>query len=187
MANAGEIKKGIVMNYKNELWLVVDFQFVSPGKGSAFVRTKIKSLKTGKVIENTFKSNETVEFEDVLRKKMQYLYIDGDNVTFMDSVSYEQVSVPKSEISDLTKYLKEGIDVTVIMHGDNPITIEIPQKITYEVKTAPPAVKGDTASGNVTKEVELENGLNVQAPIFIQQGDKIVVNTETGQYVERAN
>jgi len=186
MATTSEIKKGIVIKFKDGLWLVTEFQFVNPGKGSAFYRTKLKNIKDGKVVENTFKSGETIEVADLTRKKMQYLYADGDNYFFMDPVSYEQIQLGIDLVGDRAPYLKEDLEVTVLFHEGNPVTIEIPIKITYEVVEAPPAVKGDTASGNLTKEVALENGLKMQAPIFIKQGDKIVINTDKGEYVERA-
>ncbi|MBU0531533.1 MAG: elongation factor P [Candidatus Uhrbacteria bacterium] len=187
MPSPNEIKKGTIIKQNGILFVVTDFQRVSPGKGSSFVRTKLKNLQTGKVQDVVFKSAETLEFEDVAFKTMQYLFNDGSIATFMDTVSYEQVEVPMDAIGDEVKYLKEGLEVKVAMHGDVPITVELPRKITYEVKSAPPAVKGDTASGNVTKEVELDNGMKAQVPIFIKVGDNIVINPETGDYVERAN
>ena len=168
-----------------ELWVTVDFQRVSPGKGSSFVRTRLRNLKTGKVIENNFKSAESLDFEDVQYKKMQYLYNDGNLYTFMDNVTYEQVSIGKAEIAESIPYLKEGLDVTVVMHEGNALTIALPQKIQYKVAYAEPAIKGDTASGNVTKEAELDNGLKVKVPLFIGTGDEILLNTDTGLYVER--
>lgn len=187
MPSPNEIKKGTVIKQNGDLWVVVDFQRVSPGKGSSFVRTKMKSISTGKVQDNVFKSAETVEFVDVAHKKMQYLYHDDTEATFMDSVSYEQIQMSTNDIGDDIKFLKEGLEVSIAMHGDTPIAVELPRKIQYKVTSAPPAVKGDTASGNVTKEVELENGMKAQAPIFIKEGETIVLNSETGEYVERVN
>ena len=187
MPSPNEMKKGTVINMNNELWCVVEFQRVSPGKGSSFVRTKIKNLQSAKVMDHVFKSAETLVFEDVMNKKMQYLYNDGNLYTFMDNYTYEQVQLGKEQVGSDEKYLKEGLDVTVVMHGENPLTIELPKKVTYKVMTAPPAVKGDTISGNVTKEVILENGLVIQAPVFIKEGEEVMVNTETGFYSERVN
>ncbi len=187
MPSPNEIKKGIIIKQNGTLWLVVDFQRVSPGKGGSFVRTKLKNLQTGKAQDVVYKSAETLEFEDVSFKNMQYLFNDDSIATFMDAVSYEQVEVPMNIIGDDAKYFKEGLEVKVAMHGNNPVTIELPRKITYQIKSAPPAVKGDTASGNVTKEVELDNGMKAQVPIFIKEGDNIVINPEKGEYVERAN
>lgn len=187
MPSPNDIKKGTVINRNGELVVVVDFQRVSPGKGSSFVRTRMKSLTTGKVKEENFKSSENLTFEDVQYKKMQYLYNDGNLYTFMDNQSYEQVSIATSDIQDEIKYLKEGIDVKVVMHGGNALTIELPQKIEYTIAYTEPAVKGDTASGNVLKDAEMDNGLKVRVPTFINQGDVIMVNTTSGDYTERVS
>lgn len=187
MASPNDIKKSTVINIDNELWFVTDFQRVSPGKGSSFVRTRMKNLKSGKVQEVNFKSAETLTFEDVQYKKMQYLFNDGNLYTFMDNTSYEQVSIAAGDIEDSIPYLKEGIDVNVVMHNNQPISISLPQKIEYTIVYTEPAVKGDTASGNVLKEAELDNGLKVKVPSFITQGDRILVNTESGAYTERVN
>jgi len=187
MASPNEIKKGIIIKQNGELWAVVDFQRVSPGKGGSFVRTKMKSIATGKVQDNVFKSAETLEFEDVSYKKMQYLYHDETDATFMDSVSYEQIQMSMEDIGDDAKFLKEGLEVSIAMHGVSPIAVELPRKIQYKIASAPPAVKGDTASGNVTKEVELENGMKANVPIFIKEGETVVLNSENGEYVERVS
>jgi elongation factor P len=187
MASPNDIKKGIVLNYEGGLWVVVDFQRVSPGKGSSFVRTRMKNLQTGKVVEFNFKSAESVTFEEVQYLKMQYLFNDGHFYTFMDNTSYEQVSLDAESIGEDAKYLKDGLEVTVVMHNGVALTIQLPKKITYDISYTEPAVKGDTAAGNVTKEAELDNGLKVKVPIFINQGESIVVNTETGEYVERVS
>lgn len=187
MASPNDIRNGVVIKMHGSLWKVVDFQRVQPGKGSSFVRTKMRNLSTGKVSNETFKSSADLEFVDVQYKKMQFLYKENNLFTFMDTVSYEQVSVGEEKVGEEEKYLKEGLEVTVVMHGDTPISIEVPKKVQYAVKMAPPAVKGDTASGNVTKEAEMENGLKVDVPIFIKIGDEILVNTESGEYSERVN
>jgi len=187
MASPNDIKKGTVIKLNNELNLVVDFQRVSPGKGGSFVRAKVKNLRSGKLVEQVFKSAEILEFEDVQYKKMQYLFGDGSFYTFMDNVTYEQVAIAGADIGDDTKYLKEGLEVTVVMHGETPLTIELPMKIQYTVTEAEPAVKGDTASGNVTKNAVADNGLAIRVPIFINVGDEILINTGTGDYVERVN
>lgn len=180
-----DIKKGTVIRFNGELWIAVEFQRVSPGKGSSFVRTRIKNLKSGKIIENNFKSAENLEFEDVQYKKMQYLFTDGNLYTFMDNQTYEQVTLSATDIGDDAKYLKEGIEVTILTYNDLPLTIQLPKKIQYTVKNTEPAVKGDTAAGNVTKEAIMDNGLMVKVPIFVGEGDEIIVNTEDGAYAER--
>ncbi|HBK35211.1 MAG: Elongation factor P 2 [Candidatus Uhrbacteria bacterium GW2011_GWE2_40_58] len=185
MPSPNEIKKGTVIKYEGNLWVVTDFQRVSPGKGSSFVRTRMKNISTGKVNEYNFKSAENMTFEDVQNKKMQYLYTDGTQFTFMDTVSYEQVPISADMLGDDVKYLKEGLEVAVVMHDGLALGIQLPRKIQYKVMYTEPAVKGDTASGNITKEVELDNGLTVRAPAFINQGDEIMINSENGEYVER--
>ncbi len=187
MPSPNDIKKGTVLRLNNELWVVVYFQRVSPGKGSSFVRTRAKSIKTGKIVEQNFKSAESLEFEDVQYKKMQYLFNDGNFYTFMDNQTYEQVQLSTADICDDVKFLKEGLEVMIIMHGETPLTINLPTKIQYKIISAPPAVKGDTASGNISKEVELDNGLKVRVPIFLKEGEEINVNTDSGEYSERVN
>jgi len=182
-----EIRKGTVIRFDGALWIVTEFQRVSPGKGSSFVRTRIKNLTTGKVVENNFKSAESLDFEDVQYKKMQYLFNDGHLYTFMDNASYEQVALSKEDIGEDIKFLKEGVEVMIILHNGNPLTIELPNKIEYTVAETEPAVKGNTASGNVTKEAKMDNGLVVKVPIFIGEGDQIIVNTDSGDYAERVS
>lgn len=180
-----DISKDIVIKFKNGLYLVIEFQHVNPGKGSAFVRTRLKNLESGKVIENTFKAGETIEIVDVEKKKMQFLYRDASGITFMDSATYDQITVPVDILGEKAAYFKEGQEATVLSYNNNPITVELPKKITLKVVDAPPSVRGDTA-GNVTKEVSLETGVKVNVPLFIKEGDLVVINTETGEYVERA-
>ncbi|MFC1788026.1 elongation factor P [Patescibacteria group bacterium] len=187
MSSPNELKKGTVIKQNGVLYAVVSFQRVSPGKGGSFVRTRLKNLSTGKVTDETFKAAENLEFEDVQYKKMAYLYNDGSLYTFMDNVSYDQISVAKDDIGEDAKYLKEGLEVTVVMHGEAAITVDLPQKIQYTVTSTEPAVKGDTASGNVQKDAEMDNGLMARVPIFIKEGDEIMVNTESGEYTERVS
>lgn len=169
----------------SDLWIVVEFQRVSPGKGSSFVRTRMRNIRTGKIQEQAFKSAETLTFEDVAYKNMQYLYGDQTGYTFMDNSDYEQVTMQPDMIGDDVKYLKEGLPVMIMTHNEFPIAIELPKKIQYKVTSSPMAIKGDTAGGNITKEVTVDNGLKVHVPIFIKEGEVIAVNTETGDYVER--
>lgn len=187
MANVSEINKGQVIRWKDGLWVINEFQHVSPGKGQAFTRIKLKSIANGKVVENTFKSTESLDFVDVQRKNMQYLFGDENGVTFMDMVSYEQVTVDADVAGDDRKYLKEGLQVVLAMNEGKPIAMQLPKKVEYTIGQTEPAVKGDTASGNVLKDATMENGLFVRVPIFIKEGDKIMVNTETGDYSERVN
>lgn len=187
MSSPNDIRKGTVIRFEGDLWFVVGFQRVSPGKGSSFVRTRMKNLKTNKLVEHVFKSAESLDFEDVAYRKMQYLFGDDQFYTFMDTQNYEQVQIAADQVGEDARFLKDGLEVTVVMHGEMPITIELPKKIQYTIVTAPPAVKGDTASGNISKEVVLDNGLKIQAPIFVKEGEVVLVNTDTGDYSERVN
>lgn len=187
MPSPNEMKKGTVIRYDGNLWAVVDFQRVSPGKGSSFVRTRIKNMTTGKIVENNFKSSETLEFEDVQYKKMQYLFNDGQLYTFMDNQSYEQITMGKEDIGEDVRFMKEGLEVTIVMHDEKALTIQLPIKIQYRIAQTEPAVKGDSASGNVSKDATTDNGLSIRVPIFIAEGDEVMVNTEEGTYVERVS
>ena len=184
--DTSDIKRESFIKFKDGISMVVEFQHVSPGKGSAFVRTRLKNVETGKVLEHTFKSGEIIDFVDMERGNMQYLYKDADNYYFMDNRSFEQVGVPTDMIADRGGYLKEGQDVQVLSHEGRPLSIDLPKKLTFKVTEAFDAVAGDTSGGRVLKEVTLETGMKVGVPLFVKQGDQIVVNTETGEYVERA-
>lgn len=179
------MQKGLAIQYKGEPHLIVDYQHVNPGKGAAFIRSKLKSLKTGKVLENTFKVEEPVEFIDLERKKVQYLYGTDSEYTFMDMSTYEQFSVNADVMGQYAPYLKEGLEVTLLLSDGVPVTVDFPKKVILKVVEAPPGVRGDTAT-NVTKEVVLENGLHARTPLFIKEGDTVVINTDTGEYVERS-
>lgn len=185
MASPNDIKKSTVINLEGELWIVVDFQRVSPGKGSSFVRTRLRHLKNGKVQEQAFKSAESLTFEEVSYRKMQYLFSDANSFTFMDTQTYEQLAMDKVQVGDDAKFLKEGLEVSIVTHNDIPLAMQLPKKIEYIVTIADPAVKGDTASGNVLKDATLDNGLQVRVPIFIKEGDHVIINTDDGAYVER--
>jgi elongation factor P len=186
MADTTAIKKDVFIRYNGSICVVTDFQHVNPGKGSAFVRVKLKNVQTGKTLENTFKTSESIEVVEMARLNMQYLYRDEDSFYFMDSL-YEQHAIPADLLGDKGQYLKEGNEVVVLMHEITPMSVDIPKKLTFEVTEASPAVKGNTASGgNMTKEVTLENGMKIHVPLFIEQGDRVIVNTDAGEYVERA-
>ena len=187
MPSPNDIKKGTVINYENDLWVVVGFQRVSPGKGGSFVRTKMKSLSSGKVIDNSFKAAENLTFEEVSYKKMQFIFGDDNTQTFMDSQTYEQVALSNDVIGDDAKYLKEGLEVTVVMHDGAAIAMELPGKVEYTIEQTMDAEKGDTASGNVMKDATVDNGLKIRVPAFINQGDVVNINTDTGEYVERVS
>jgi elongation factor P len=175
MASPNDIKKGTVINLDGDLWVCVSFQRVSPGKGSSFVRTRIKSLSSGKVVENNFKASETLTFEQVQYKKMSYIFGDENMLTFMDGMTYDQVAMGRDLVGDDARYLKEGLEVMVAMHNGNAIAMELPQKIEYTITSTTPAVK----------DAEVDNGMTVRVPIFIKEGDVIKINTTSGDYVER--
>ena len=187
MATVSDIKKGMVIRWKSDLWSIGEFQHVSPGKGSAFTRIRLKNLSNGKSVENTFKATEPLEFVDVVRRNMTYLFSDATAHTFMDTTTYDQVAVSRDVIGEDGKYLKEGVAVILSLHEEAPVALELPKKIEYIVTQTDAAVKGDTASGNVQKDATLDNGLIVRVPIFLKEGDHIMVNTDNGEYVERVN
>ena len=187
MADTTAIKKGAVIRHNNDLYVVTDFNFVSPGKGSAFTKTKMKSISVGKTTEITYKSGETVDVVQVQRQNMQFLYKSGDAYSFMNQETYETVDVDAGTLGDDAKYLKGGLVVIAIFHEEVIVAMQLPKKIQYTVKSAPHAVKGDSTSGNVTKNIVLENDLNIQAPIFIKDGEQILINTDDGNYGGRVN
>ncbi len=182
MADTTAIRKGAVIKHNNDLYVVSDCQFVNPGKGAAFTKTKMKSIATGKGVEVTYKSGESLDVVQVNYQKMQYLYNNTTSYSFMNQESFETVDVDADVLGDDVKYLKEGLEVIMVMYEGLVVAMQLPKKISYIVKEAPPAIKGDSASGNVTKETIMENGLVVYAPIFIKEGEEITVNTETGEY-----
>lgn len=186
MATTADLKKDLFIMFKDGISNVVDFQHVNPGKGSAFVRTRLKNVQSGKVIEHTYKSGEEIEVVDLERANMQYLYKDEHNYQFMDNTSFEQHGIPVEVLGDKGQWLKEGQEAVVLMHGELALSIALPMKLKFKVTEAMPAVKGDTSSGRVLKEVTLETGAKVHVPIFIDQGETVVINTESGEYVERA-
>lgn len=187
MAKISDISNSTVLNFRGGLYEVVDFQHVNPGKGSSFVRTRMKHLETGKVLDYNFKDGDTVDIVRVDRQNMQFLFGDGQQYTFMNMHTYEQIEVSADVVGDQASFLHEGLEVLVAMFEGRVLSVTLPKKVTIEVAKAPEAVKGDSSGGNVTKDVELVNGTIVKAPLFIKPGDKIVINTDTGDYSERSN
>lgn len=186
MIKAGQISKGMCLIMKNAPHLVVDREFVNPGKGSAFVRLKLKNLINGSSLRETIKSNDSVEEADIFEKTAQFLYADGEGYHFMDMENYDQYPVPRQGLEEKEPYLLEGSTYRVMFFSEKVIDIQLPPKMVFIVVEAPEGVKGDTVSG-ASKIVRCETGLNVKVPIFIKQDEKILVNTETGEYVERVN
>lgn len=186
MSSPSEIKKGAVILQNGDPWVVTEFQHINPGKGAAFVRTRIKNAKTGKTLETTFKVSETITLVEMEYRNMQYLYHDATGYTFMDNATYDQVTMDDADVGEEGRYLREGMEVMLSMYEGRPIAMQLPRKMTFKIVETMPAVKGDTAGGNVTKEAKTENGFTIRVPIFINQGEEVIVNTDTGEYVERA-
>ena len=180
-----QFRKGGVVEFKGEPHTIVEFQHVNPGKGSAFVRTRLKSLKTGKVQDFTYKSGESVTEIPVETHEAQYLYKEGENFVFMDNFSYEQYSVASSVVSDYAGYLKPNDTYQLLVNDDTVLGMRFPKKVRLLVTEASEGARGDTVAG-AGKVVKVETGLHVTVPLFIKQGDTIAVDTETGQYLERA-
>lgn len=183
--STADFKKGIFIEFKGETHQIVEFQHVNPGKGSAFVRTKLKSLKTGKVQEFTYKAGESVEEIPVETHEMQYLYEEGDNYVFMDNFNYEQYQVPKPMIGDFSKFMKPNDIYQILLHGEDAVGIRFPKKVRLLVTEADEGAKGNTVSG-ASKIVTVETGAKITVPIFIKEGELIAIDPETGAYVERA-
>lgn len=179
-----DLKKGGAINWKHGVWTAIDIIFVNPGKGSAFYKVKLRNVETGQVVENTFKSGETLDQATVHYKGAQFLYSDGSEYHFMDNESFEQVAMSADALGSVTDFLKDGTDVKLITVNGRPTGVALPPKMEFEVKDAPPGVKGDSATGK-TMPATIETGAIVQVPLFVKTGDKIRVNTETGEYVER--
>lgn len=180
-----EFKKGAAVKYNGDTYVIVGYQFVNPGKGAAFTRAKMKSVKTGKNVEVTFKSGEDVPEANMENKRCQYLYKDATEYTFMDNNTYDQFTISNEMIGDDSDFLIDGTEVVVVFVDDNPASVQLPTKMDFKVISAPPGEKGDTATGG-TKPVIIETGATISAPLFIKEGDSIRVNTETHEYVERA-
>jgi elongation factor P len=184
MATTGDFRNGFVMKMDGELWTIVEFQHVKPGKGSAFVRTRIKNVKTGRVLDKTFRSGEKVEDVRLEKKQYQFLYREDDSYNFMNNESYEQISITGAAVENASHYLKDGMDVEILFHGTEPLGVEVPIFVELQITKSDPGVRGDTATG-VTKPATLETGAEVQVPLFIEEGETIRVDTRTGAYVER--
>lgn len=185
MISVNNFKTGLTVEIDGELWRVVEFQHVKPGKGSAFVRSKLKNLRTGAIQEKTFRGGEKINQAQIDRKKMQYLYADGTNHVFMDITTYEQLELPEESIKDELKFLKENTIVSVIMYGSETLGVELPNTVDLVVSATEPGIKGDTASGG-SKPATMETGLVVQVPFFVNEGDTLTINTVDGTYISRA-
>lgn len=184
MMNLSDIKTGKTITLAGEPYAVIFHQHSKISRAGAVLRTKLKNLRTGAILEKNFQGSDKIEEAEIEKSKAQYLYREGENYFFMDNASYEQFSLPKSVLGNLTNYLIDGTEVIILNYNNNPINIELPIKMEFRVTEAPPAIRGNTADGG-TKQVTLETGIKVSTPLFVKVGDAIRINTETGEYVER--
>jgi elongation factor P len=185
MYSTAEFKKGLKIEIEGKPFLIVDFQHVKPGKGGAFVRTKLKNMINGRVTDQTFRSGEKVGRPDLEEKEMQYLYRDGDNFVFMDNVTYDQVYLSKDQLGEQYQFLQENINIKLLYYNKEPLDVELPNFVELTVTATEPGFKGDTATGG-NKPATVETGAVIQVPLFISEGDRIRVDTRTGSYMERA-
>lgn len=185
MISVNDLKTGLTLELDNGLWAVVEFMHVKPGKGAAFVRSKLKNVITGQVVEKTFRAGEKVGRAMLDRREMQYLYKEGDEYVMMDNESYDQLHLTQDQIGDNIKYMKENTNVQVLMHNSRVIGVDLPSHVILEVTDTPPSEKGNTSQGG-TKPATLETGAMVNVPFFVSNGDKIRVDTRTNEYLDRA-
>lgn len=185
MISVNDFKTGLTVEVDNGIWRVIDFQHVKPGKGAAFVRSKLRNLRTGAIQEKTFRAGEKVGRAQIDNSKMQYLYNDGDDYVFMDNNTYEQITVNKSQLEHEIQFLKENMPVSIMMYEGETLGVDLPKSVELQVVETEPGLKGDTVSGG-TKSATMETGLKIQVPLFIENGEILVVNTDDGSYVSRA-
>jgi elongation factor P len=186
VATSNDLKNGLVLNIEGQLWTVIEFQHVKPGKGPAFVRTKLKNVLSGKVVDKTFNAGVKVETANVDKRDMTYLYSDGDGYVFMDKDNYDQVTLSELVVGDALNYLLENQDAMVAMYEGNPIYVELPASVILEVTYTEPGLQGDRSSGG-TKPATVETGLAIQVPLFLEQGTKVKIDTRTGEYLGRVS
>lgn len=184
MYESSDIRKGLKIQMDGNPYTVVEFQFVKPGKGTAFTRTKIKNLKTGAVLERTFRSGEKLEPANIEEREMQFLYKEGDNYHFMDNTTYDQSFIPADDIGDAGQLMPDNINVDVLFFDDAPIGVTLPNFVELEVAHTEPGVKGDTASG-ATKPATLTTGAIINVPLFVEEGEVLKIDTRTSEYIER--
>ena len=184
MANTSDFKNGLIINHKNNLWKIVEFLHVKPGKGGAFVRSKLKNIRSGQIVEETFRAGEKIEAVRVEARNYNYLYSENNNYVFMDKETYEQVSLSEAQVEDVLDFLLENTETTIAFNGEEPIEVRIPKHMNFTVKETDPGEKGNTAQGG-SKPAKLETNLTIQVPLFIQIGDIIRVDTKEKRYIER--
>lgn len=186
MATTNDLKNGMTLDLEGQLWNVVEFQHVKPGKGPAFVRTKLKHVLSGKVVEKTFNAGVKVDVAVVEKRDMQFLYKDGEDFVFMDSSTYDQIHIPAATVGDAANFMLENCDANVAIHEGNPLYVELPASVELTITYTEPGLQGDRSSGG-TKPATLETGVDIQVPLFISQGEKVKVDTRDGSYLGRAN
>ncbi|MFC0678022.1 elongation factor P [Lysobacter korlensis] len=186
MATTNDIKNGSVLNIDGQLWNVIEFQHVKPGKGGAFVRTKVKNVRSGKVVDRTFNAGTKIDFASVDRRDFQYLYKDGGDFVFMDTTDYDQITVPGDVVGDAANFLLEQQTVTVATHDGEPLYVDLPASVVLEVTYTEPGLQGDRSTGG-TKPATVETGYEIQVPLFLETGTKVKVDTRTGEYLGRVN
>ncbi|MGE5399914.1 MAG: elongation factor P [Ignavibacteriales bacterium] len=184
MADTSDFRNGLIIKFKNDLYSIVEFQHVKPGKGGAFVRTTLKNLRNGKVLDNTFRAGESIDIVRVERRKYQYLYKEPAGLVCMDNETYEQLTVPTHLFDDGVRFLKESEEIEILFNGSDIVNVEIPIFINLKVLETEPGFRGDTAT-NANKPAKLETGATINVPLFINEGDILRVDTRTGSYVER--
>ena len=186
MASTADIKNGVVLNIDGQLWSVIEFQHVKPGKGGAFVRTKLKNVVTGKVVDRTYNAGTKIDIENVDRRDFTYLYNDGDGFVFMDASDYDQITVPATVVGDAANFMLENQAVTIALNNGNPLYVELPASVVLEITYTEPGLQGDRSSAG-TKPATVETGYEIQVPLFLETGTKVKVDTRTGDYLGRVN
>jgi elongation factor P len=186
VASTADIKNGVVLNIDGQLWNVIEFQHVKPGKGGAFVRTKMKNVLTGKVVDKTYNAGAKIDIENVDRRDFQYLYRDGDGFVFMDTSDYDQITIPSETVGDAANFLLENQMVTVATNNGNPLYVDLPASVVLEITYTEPGVQGDRSNAG-TKPATVETGYEMQVPLFVGMGTKVKVDTRTGDYLGRVN
>lgn len=186
MATTNDIKNGVVLSLDGQLWSVIEFQHVKPGKGGAFVRTKMRNVRSGKVVDKTFNAGTKIDFATVDRRDYSYLYQDGENYVFMDTSDYDQVTVPGATVGDAANYMLEGTEVQIAMYEGEALSVELPPSVILEVTYTEPGLQGDRSSAG-TKSATLETGFDIQVPLFLEVNTKVKVDTRSGDYLGRIN
>jgi elongation factor P len=186
VATTNDLKNGLVLNLDGQLWAVVEFQHVKPGKGGAFVRTKLKNVLSGKVVDRTFNAGTKVDTATVDKRDMQFLYRDGSDFVFMDSTTFDQINISEATVGDAAHFLLENQDAIVAVHESSPLYVELPTAVVLEITYTEPGLQGDRSTGG-TKPATLETGYEIAVPLFLETGTKVKVDTRTGEYLSRVS